>query len=343
MTNKVDTVWYTRCPDPTPLGLAARLGWIDKEFANDDFAVRTMHEVPDPTLQLSYLTHHQRYSIRQGGNVPALWAKANGADTRLIGLSWADEYQAILTLPDSPIRTPSDLHGARLALPERPTRVDQARAGALHGFLVALQLGDVAEEEVQFVPVAVEPIVYQKPHMQFFGGYGVFAELIEALVTRHVDAIYVKGAPGIQAARKLGAHEVIDLRRCTDPNHRVNNAAPRPITVDSALLNERPDVVVRFLRRIADVGYWAPAHAAETVHYIGQETDAPEDVVRAAYGRNVHLYQRLELSNQSISALKSYKRFLFERGFLPKDFDLDDWIDPAPLNEVGRSLELHYG
>ncbi|KPC49603.1 ABC transporter substrate-binding protein [Amantichitinum ursilacus] len=342
MTHKVDTVWYTRCPDPTPLGLAARLGWIDDEFAHDDFAVRTMHEVPDPSLQMSYVTHHQRYSIRQGGNVPALWAKASGADTRLIGLSWADEYQAILTLPDSPIQQPADLRGARLALPVQQTRIDQARAGALHGFLVALQLGDVAEAEVTFVPIAVRPIIHQKPHMQFFGGYGVFAELVEALVTRQVDAIYVKGAPGIQAALKLGAHEVIDLRRCADPNHRVNNAAPRPITVDSALLRERPDVVVRFLRRIADVGYWAPAHAAETVHYVGQETDAAPEIVRAAYGRNLHLYQRLELSTQSVTALDYYKRFLVQRGFLPRDFDLDAWIDPAPLTEVGRSLQLHY-
>jgi hypothetical protein len=27
-----DTVWYTRCPVPSPLGIAARFGWIDAAF-----------------------------------------------------------------------------------------------------------------------------------------------------------------------------------------------------------------------------------------------------------------------------------------------------------------------
>lgn len=334
----VDTIWYTRCPDPTPLGLAARLGWLDEEFREDRIAVRTLHEVPDPALHLSYLDHHQRYSIRQGGNVPALWARANGADTRVIGLSWVEEYQAILTLPNSGIRKPADLRGKRLAIPQREVLIDHAHAGALRGFQVALAMGEVAETEVKFIPVHVTPTAHRDPLMAFFGGYGVFMELVTALLIGQVDAIYVKGARGAQTADQIGAHEVIDLRRCADPIQRANNNAPRPITVDAAMLRERPDLVERFLRRIADVGYWAAAHPEETVAYISQETDSSPRWVRQAYGAHLHLHQRVELSGNSIAALAAYKQFLFERGFLPRNFDLDEWIDPRPLEQVEREI-----
>ncbi|NEQ29330.1 MAG: hypothetical protein F6K28_62490, partial [Microcoleus sp. SIO2G3] len=39
--------------------------------------------------------------------------------TRVIALTWVDEYQAILTRPDSGITEPKDLHNRRLALPIR--------------------------------------------------------------------------------------------------------------------------------------------------------------------------------------------------------------------------------
>ena len=52
----------------------------------------------------------------------ALPAKAQGARTRLIGLTWIDEWQSILVRPGSDIRSPRDLQGKRLALPAFRTR-----------------------------------------------------------------------------------------------------------------------------------------------------------------------------------------------------------------------------
>jgi ABC-type nitrate/sulfonate/bicarbonate transport system substrate-binding protein len=42
------------------------------------------------------------------------------------------------------------------------------------------------------------------------------------------------------------------------------------------------------------------------------------------------------LSPESITGLESYKNFLLEWGFLKADFDVNAWIDPAPLAEVRR-------
>ena len=47
----------------------------------------------------------------------SLPAKAQGAKTKLIGLTWIDEAQSILVKPGSDIRSPEQLVGKRLALP----------------------------------------------------------------------------------------------------------------------------------------------------------------------------------------------------------------------------------
>ena len=118
--SKVDTLWYTRCPVPTPLGIAAQLGWIEEEFNADGIAVRTLQDEADPSLRESHFDHKLDNSFRQGGNVPAIWARSAGRETRVVGLTWTDEAQVILTLPKSGIRSVGDLKGRKLAVATRP-------------------------------------------------------------------------------------------------------------------------------------------------------------------------------------------------------------------------------
>ena len=110
----LDILWYSRSPHPCPLGLAAQLGWFLDEFRDDGIRVFTVQDSADATLRDSHLDHHLPHSIRQGGNVPAIWARSRGARTRVIGLSWMNEFQAILSLPGRGIHTPADLAGRRL-------------------------------------------------------------------------------------------------------------------------------------------------------------------------------------------------------------------------------------
>ncbi len=81
--NALKELWFTRCPVPTATGLAYRLGWFDDEFAADGIRVETLQE----SRQLGH--HHYDHNlpslIREGGALPALAARAQGAPTRLIG------------------------------------------------------------------------------------------------------------------------------------------------------------------------------------------------------------------------------------------------------------------
>ena len=112
----IDTIWFTRCPVPTATGLAYKLGWLEEEFAADGIGIRTLQEVGGEQARHHY-DHGLANLIREGGNLLALPARAQGANTRLIGLTWIDEWQAILVRPGSDIASPADLRGKRLALP----------------------------------------------------------------------------------------------------------------------------------------------------------------------------------------------------------------------------------
>lgn len=334
----IDRFWYLRSHQPTPLGLAAQLGSFIEEFQPDGIAVYSLFEGEDWPLAPEH-QRHPPHSFRQGGSSPPIWSRARGRDTRVIGLNWIDEYQAIISRKDSGISAASDLRGRRVALPRQARTPDHRRASALRAFEVALDEAGVPERDVSFIDIAIGHLSLirsdapQPPH----GGYG---EEIDALLRGDVDAVFVKGAHGAEATAEIGARVVFDLRNHADPLVRANNGAPRPITVDSALLQARPDIVARFLARVVAVGDWAAAHPAETFSYLARETRSSEWWVRRAYGYGLHLQQRTELDARSVAGLVAYKDFLFRRGFITTDFDAGAWIDPQPLEQVLSALDV---
>jgi len=330
MSHGLKTLWYTRSPHPSPLGLAAQLGWFLDEFTRDGISVFTLQETSDPLLQSSHLDHHLTNSFRQGGSVPAIWARSRGANTRVIGFNWvADEFQGILALPGSGIVTPADLRGRRLALPRGDGPIDWRRAETLRGFAVSLASAGLGTHSARFVDISVQSAVPRMPPRPArTPGYD---RVVEALLSGEVDAIYVKGSRGLESMHQAGAHLVFDIRTHADPQARVNHGTPRPITVDASFLREHPDIVVRFLARVVAVGDWASAHPAETTLYVSRETRTEECWVRGAYGPDLHHQQKTVIDSASITALRTYKAFLLEQGFIEQDFAVEQWIDPAPL------------
>ncbi len=340
MTNtpQVSELWYTRCPVPTPLGLAVQLDWLAEEFGRDGIALRSIQETSDPNARESHFDHSLPHSFRQGGNIPAIWARANGRDTRVIGLSWTDEFQAILALPGASIGRARDLRGRRIGLPVNPISIDFNRASALRGFAKALELDGLSLDAVERVDAVNEAPngtdgIATGEGFRRRSRHGYRAEVL-ALVRGEVDAIYVKGALGLETARLIGARIVADLGFHPDPKVRINNGTPRTLTVDAGLIEARPDLVTRFLRRVLDAGDWAAAHPDEAIAYIAREAGSSPDWVRAAYGE--HASQRLGtfLTDEATDALSDFKDFLFAHGFLPADFDARAWIDPRPLAEL---------
>ncbi|WAF83256.1 ABC transporter substrate-binding protein [Metapseudomonas otitidis] len=323
----LDQIWFTRCPVPTASGIAYKLGWLAEEFAADGLPVSTLQEARQ--LGRHHYDHELPGLFREGGNVPALAARAAGAPSRLIGLTWIEEWQTILVRPDSGIRSPADLKGKRLALPawgdSRPGSI--ARAMSLHGYKGALALAGLGFDDVQLVEV---PLLDQAAARTPEEGLQRLWSGLEPLARGELDAVYVKGAAAADAARRLGLVVGVDLD-LVDPRYRVNNGTPRPITVHQNLLDDHFDLVVRFLAQTLRAAEWA-AENRDSLHAILEvETRAGREGVAEAYRGDFHTTLAPDLSAQRLAFLGIQKDFLNLHGFLERDFDIADWVDARPL------------
>jgi len=340
--SKIDQIWFTRCPVPTATGLAYKLGWLNDEFAPDGIKVSTLQDAPRE-LQRHHYDHQLPTLIREGGNLLALAARAQAAPTRLIGLTWIDEWQAILVRPDSAITKPEHLRGKRLALPafiEHPIKdhirgSSIARGMSLHGYKGALSIAGLTLDDVKLVEVQSG---WRNNANQDNRGLGELWAGLQDLIEDKVDAVYVKGASAVDAAKRVGAVVGIDLDSYADLKTRVNNGTPRPITVHEDFLENHGDLVARFLYQTLRAADWAKTNINGVRDILQGETRAGSEGVETAYGDDFHLSLGPTLSPERIELFRQQKDFMLIHGLLDRDIDLDAWVDHRPLIEAEKWL-----
>jgi ABC-type nitrate/sulfonate/bicarbonate transport system substrate-binding protein len=338
----LDTIWFTRCPVPTATGLAYKLGWLGDEFKHDGISIKTLQEVGGELARHHY-DHQLNTLIREGGNLLAIPAKAQGAPTRLVGLTWIDEAQAILVRPDSTIRSPADLKGKRLALPAyRDSDLAENRRGrsiargmSLAGYKGVLDSAGLTLDDIRLVEVGSERQGAGSENLgSLWGGLG-------PLSRGEVDALYVKGASSVDAARQHGAVVGIDIDKLPERRFRVNNGTPRPITVHEDLIENHFDLLVRFLYQTLRAAEWAKTNLAGVHAILKGEARASSEGVAAAYRDGFHLTLAPDLSGERVELFRQQKDFQLTYGILDRDFDYDAWIDRRPLAEARRRLESY--
>lgn len=333
-------IWYTRCPVPTPVGLAAQLGYLEEAFGAQGIALKSIIDSPDRDIRQSHFNHTLAWSFRHGGNVPPIRARSEGKKTRLVGITWTDEFQAIITLPQTGIHSIKDLKGRRFGVERRPEGiVDFQRAISLKGLVSALSLEGLTHRDVEIVEIHRSDSVldtHEDPALFGLKRRQPHFHEVAALIKGEVDAIYVKGTPGIAIANFIGAVQVAEFGFHPDPNIRVNSGSPRLLTVDDQLAEERPDLVATLIETILRASAWAEANPSDTVRFIARESSASEEQVLASNGPNVHRHLGLSLAPDLVGAVGTYKDFLRDWGFLAGDFDVDQWADHRPWTLIGK-------
>jgi ABC-type nitrate/sulfonate/bicarbonate transport system substrate-binding protein len=334
-------IWYARSPGPTPLALAIQLGWI-QQVLNDHGGIhlRILGEVGEESRPLRRHESPLPNSFRHGASLPALWARANGQATRVIGLSWTDEYQALIALPDSGLSTIRELRGRRIGIPKHDVLLDQGRASALRACHVALAVEGLSIADVELVDLPDHPIPSATLNGSIIatgaGRRGRYRYVNEAaaLSRGDVDAVYVRDAQGAQTTRWLGARVIGDIGFHPDVYVRINNGTPRPLTVSQFLLDRHPELVCALLAQVVSAGRWAVKHPDAVMTLLARESGVSEHWARVAYGANLHRRLELDLSSERIGGLGSFKSFVASQGFLAREFDVRTWMDPVPLRHV---------
>lgn len=347
----LNTLWFTRCPALSASSLAIHYGWLEDEFRPDGLDVMSLLNSSDRQVRESHFAHTQANSFRHGGNIPPIWARSVGSDTRVIGMTWSESLYGLLALPQSGISGPTDLRGRRLGLPRRTAdKIDFARAMYLRCYAQALATAGLSFDDVQWVDIIVDSAYLDDsaaPQRQ--GALWNAAQLkafqraeITALLRGEVDVIPSSGYWAHEHIALLGAQLVFDSRTLPERRARAASGNPLLLTVDNSLIEARPDLVVRWLRRLLEAEQWGKQHTAEVIRIAANENGVAEAfVTNSPAAIDEHL--ALDLSADNVLALREQKDFLLTHGFIERDFSIEEWIEPALLAEARQLLGTSAG
>lgn len=330
-TNAVE-LWYTRCGAATASALAIQQGRLQAEFAKPGTVLHSLRDSHSLATRNSHYNHSQSGMFREGGNIPPIWAKGSGQDTVVVGITWLDEYQGVLTLADSGIRTLADLKGKRLGVPlHRNAVIDFQRGAAQHGYETALHVAGLTVADVTLVDLEAPSYDSEDGPRKVRENAPRNIE-VAALEKGEVDAIFVRFARGYQLSQDPRFHQLININDLPDHLLRVNNGTPRPVTVDREFLDKHPDIVVRYLVVLLETAEWAKDHRDEVIDLLRAEgSDISREDIIGSHGDKVHLSFEPKLTPEYIAGLEVQKNFLHQWGYFKDNFEIRSWIESWPL------------
>jgi len=330
----IKDIHYTICPVGNASYIAANKNLL-KDGLGKIGVTPIQLQTLEPELQKTHFTYQNDVLFREGGNIPPLWAKSNDAEVVLIGLAVLAQKQYIIVRADSDVDTIEQLRKRKAGLPVHNNAViDFHRASAEHGFKIALSSRGVSEKEVDFVELHEKGDFLSKSWgIQKIG----FIE-VEALDDGKVDAIYVRSTRS-QELLDTGKYKAIfEIHANPSLLAPINNEQPNTLTVSRKLAESRPEIVVNFIKQVILAAEWAKTNYAEVLNLFAEQTFGTPGQVASAYSPGFHKILTPELSEESLALLEGQKRFLFDRGYLKKDFPLEKWADDSFLKAAWKEI-----
>ncbi|MGF6093844.1 ABC transporter substrate-binding protein [Pseudomonas sp. 18175] len=336
---------YSICPLLVASNIAVELGWLDEEYQRVGADPIYLRSLADNQGWLPHFTHGESRLIRDGGAVPALWARADQADTLLVATTATQRAGQVLVRADGRIRQVADLFGKRIGVPvsRNKARVDVLKALAEHGLFNALQLAGLEPSQVRLIeledegdPHTLQPAARPSAFWsQLHGLHGKPGHEVRALAEGRVDAVHI-GAGHVPTLLASGEFTVIeDLERYPDWTLK-NHNGPYATTVNRAFAEEHPQVVVAFLRAAIRAGRWINRHRDAAAELFTRVTFLPNAAfIRSAIAELDFVPQ---LGPQNLAALELKKDFLVQRGFLQNDFSVHEWAQPDFLAQAHAGL-----
>ncbi len=342
----IKQIHFTICPTPNTSYIAHKQGWIKKALGELGVEVLQLQDQPKE-LWITHFNYKNPILFREGGNAPPIYAKADGQDVVLLGVTNLQSKQYIIARADSPVVSVEQLVGRKVGIPTFPNAlIDFVRTSSLQAFDLALSARGVNISKVHYTNInsdgtfveggykslrdAVQPLERQQPRL---------SPQLEALDKGEVDAIYVSGP---QATKLLltGKYKVIfDLTAAPDVLAPINNAYPNVLTVHRNVAEKAPEVVVAYVRELLRAAEWAKTHYTEAVALLAEQTYATPGEFIASFDFGYVGRLAPELSDKSLAILDGRKESLLKHGFLKQDFSVYEWADASFLKAAQRQLD----
>ena len=330
---------YTICPVGNASYIAAHKGWLGEGLAKLGVTATLLQTLPKERWNVHY-DYRDDALFREGGNIPPIWAKSHGREPVLIGLTFLDHKQYIIVNAASPIDSVEQLRHRKLGLQVRPgALIDFYKATAQRGFATALAARGVTGAEVEFVELAVDEANVVPTADKSSGQIEV-----AALESGAVDAIFIRGTRAA-ALLETGKYKVI-FELTAAPHHiaPIDNTYPNILTVSRKLAEEAPEIVIEYIKQLFRAADWARHNRPEVLELFAEQTHGTIGQVANARSFDFHKHLAPELTEKGLLALESQKRFLFDHGYIERDFDIARWADDRFLNaalaEFGKEQAL---
>jgi ABC-type nitrate/sulfonate/bicarbonate transport system substrate-binding protein len=301
-----------------------------------------LRSLPDNAGWLPHFNHGFPDLFRDGGAIPPIHARAGGADTRLIGITWIRSRAAghVLVRADSDIGCIADLVGRSVGVYKslNTAKVDFRRATEHRQLVEALRINAVTADAVQWTNIPDEEAPRYRPardpeaYVAQGRAFAAKGDVVrDALAAGTIDAIHAGTAQADRLIRSGQARSIEDLGRYDDWRLDIANT-PYLTTVSTSLVKAHPEIVEAWLRAAVRAGRWANAHRDEAATLFERVLTAGDATLIADLIAIADFVP--SLSPPSRAAVNEQKRFLADHGYIDQDFDLDGWIDDRFLNRA---------
>lgn len=326
---------YTICPVGNSSYIAANKIW-----KRDTFEKAGGEPVLLQTLPRERWGVHFNYKddslFREGGNIPPLWAKSNGAEVVLLGLAFLPHKSYIIVKNDSPVDYVEQLRNKKVGIPVASyMEIDFYKATVEHAFETALGARGLSKREVEFVPLKVDEA--------FLGMTGKHKSNLGKIDLEALDQGLVDGAfiSGVLAPRMLGSgnYKVIyELEKDTSLVLPINNIYPNVLTVSKRLADENPEIVVEYIKQTLLAAEWAKTNRTEALQLFSEQLHGTVGEVSNALPTDFNRHLAVNLSETGLLALEGQLRFLYDHHYVNKTFDIGKWADSSFLIQAFKEL-----
>jgi sulfonate transport system substrate-binding protein len=336
-------VYYTICPVESTSHVAMQRGFFNEVFGSSGVVFKHISSLGRDSWNIHFDHSHPCF-FRDGGNIPPIWARSEGADTVVVGFTFPKRRQVLLVREDSKFRVVPDLKGARIARPfRRKAPIDFWRATVERGVICTLKCSGLSEMDVEFVDIELpEYLAEDSETGSIWSHQGDFERFIgEELVQLKkgwVDAVYTEGARVGAIEQMKGFRTIFVLSDQPDFFDQVNICYPCLITVSGDLARGFPEIVVRYMKALILAGKWAEENRQEVTRMFSEELGVSEEHFRKSFPLTFNELLRPSADDMGIRALNVEKDFLLKKGYIKRDFDVSEWVNGEFIEEASMNL-----